>query len=265
MKTIFFAFILIFLQSAGLYAVSINQLEQYFENEQYEDLRREVRRVSNEIKHDPAVLYFLAFTSNAPDSALSLYQRVAENFPSSKYADQALYRLGQYNFFTGNYTQARHSFARLLRGYSKSYLKDDAQYLYCQCILAQGKEDSAKVFLKAFVQNVRRSPYVDSAILDLESLGGVSITLPTAPAKSQQKDYYSIRVASFSSFESAKNALFKLSKIYPHVEVGELRLGTTDYYLVYLGRFETFDKAQQYAQLYIEPHLQEYKIMQRRP
>ncbi len=251
-----------FLLFCRLYAADMNQLQAYFENEQFDELGRAVRSAVKIAPANPDILFFLAYTSASPDSALPLYRRVAEKYPKSKFADQALYRLGQYYFFSGDYATARRYFARLLRNYPKSFLKDDAQYLYCQCILAHGKKDSAKIFLKAFVQNVRRSPYVDSAILDLENLGGIKpkpkIAMPAKP-----KTYYSIQVASFKSFESAKNALFKLAKIYPHVEVGDKQLGNTEYYVVYLGRFNSFDKAQHYARLYIEPQLQDYKIVQR--
>ena len=264
MKTFAFALLLMFVLNAGIAATSIDELESYFKNERYDQLAHEVRRAPAYLVNDPAFLFFKAFISTTPDSALPLYQRIVDNFPTAKYADQALFRLGQYHYFSQDYAKARHLFSRLLRGYPGSYLKDDAQYLYCQCILAQGKTDSAKVFLKAFVQNVQRSPYVDSAILDLESLGGVSTTMSNTQSQPIQKTFYSIHVASFKSFESAKNALHKLSKIYPHVEVGERRLGNTDHYLVYLGRFDTQEKAQQYADLYIEPHLQEYKVVQRR-
>ncbi len=244
-------------------ASDIDLLESYFKNEQYDALKKELPRVAREHADDPAVLFFRGYTTNDPDSAAVFYQRVADKYPTSKYADFALYRLGQYYFFIEDYAKARRRFSRLLRGYPSSYLKDDAQYLYCQSVLAQGKTDSAKLFLKAFVQNVRRSPYVDNAILDLESLGGVSTTVSKPKRRPEKKTYYSIQVASFKSFESAKNALFKLSKVYPHVEVGERTLGNTDYYLVYLGRFDSREKARQYARLYIEPHLQDYKVVER--
>ncbi len=252
------------LTGAMLFASDIDLLESCFRNEQYDELKKELPLVAKKHADDPAVLFFQGFTTNDPDSAALFYQQVVDKHPDSQYADFALFRLGQYYFFMEDYTKARRRFSRLLRGYPSSYLKDDAQYLYCQCVLAQGKTDSAKLFLKAFVQNVRRSPYVDNAILDLESLGGISTTVSQPKRQPAKKTFYSIQVASFKSFESAKKALFKLSKIYPHVEVGERTLGNTDYYLVYLGRFDSREKARQYARLYIKPHLQDYKVVERR-
>ena len=255
--------LIVFIASAYILASDIDMLESYFENEQYDVLRQQVGRLAGKYPNNPTVLFFKGYSSTDPDSALFYYQQVASRFPESKYAANAHYRLGQFYYFVGDYQQARQRFSTLLRSYPSSYLKDDAQYLYCQCIMAQGKTDSAKIFLKAFVQNVRRSPYVNSAILDLESLGGLSTNAAPVSAAPKEKDFYSIRVASFKSFESAKNALFKLSNIYPHVEVSERRLGNTNYYIVYLGRFESRDKARQYAKLYIEPHLQDYEIVRR--
>ena len=262
MKQIAFALIVLF-TSANIRASELDLLETCFENEQFDALRQQLGRVAGKYPNNPAVLFFQGVSCTDPDSALFYYKQVASRYPDSKYAANAYLRLGQYYYFAGDYQQARQRFSALLRNYPSSYLKDDAQYLYCQCILAQGKTDSAKIFLKAFVQNVRRSSYVNSAILDLESLGGLSTNVAPEASAPQKKDFYSIRVASFKSFKSAKNALFKLSKIYPHVEVGERRLGNTNYYLVYLGRFHSRQKALHYAKLYIEPHLQEYEIVRR--
>ena len=69
------------------------------------------------------------------------------------------------------YDLAAKYYSFLTRRYPSSTLKDDAQYLFCQCKLAQGKLDSAHIFLQAFIKNAPRSPYVDLAVMDLESSG----------------------------------------------------------------------------------------------
>jgi hypothetical protein len=236
-------------------------LENYFAQEKYQEMRQLLPSVLPGAADDPSVIFFRGFLHANPDSAVRYYQQVATIFPKSKYADYALFRLGQYFYFSGDYRKARNNFSSLVRGYPNSELRDDAQYLYCQCILAQGKADSAKLFLKAFVQNINRSPYVDNAIMDLESLGGLPAEKPAEPEQNRLAIGYAIQVASYKDFDEAKNALYKLAKVFAHVEVGESKLGNTTYYHVLIGSFDSVEKAQKYAELYIEPHLSEYKIV----
>ncbi|MBN1561000.1 SPOR domain-containing protein [candidate division KSB1 bacterium] len=243
-----------------LLSTDIKVLEDYFEQQRYDELKNALTSYAMSAPNDPSVLFFRGYFHQHADSAATYYRRVVYNFPNSKYADHALLRLGQLAYFNNDFAAARHHFSRLLRNFADSEWRDDAQYLYCQCIMAQGKVDSAKLFLKAFIQNVQRSPYVDAAILDLESLGGLPTEILTPPEKSPVA--HSIQVASYKDFSDAKNALFKLSRVFPHVEIGERTLGNTKYYNVLIGSFESREKAMKYAQLYIRPHLSEYKIVE---
>ena len=79
-------------------ASDIDLLESYFKNEQYEALKKELPRVAGEHADDPTVLFFQGYTTDDPDSAALFYQRVVDKYPTSKYADFALFRLGQYYF-----------------------------------------------------------------------------------------------------------------------------------------------------------------------
>ena len=246
--------------SGSQVSADIKLLEAYFEQQRYEELEHALPSHIMSYPNDPSVLFFRGFFHHNPDSAATYYRRVVYDFPNSKYADYALLRLGQHCYFMNDFATARHHFSRLLRNFSDSEWHDDAQYLYCQCIIAQGKADSAKLFLKAFIQNVQRSPYVDAAILDLESLGGLPLDTLTPPGKNPVE--YSIQVASYKDFSDAKNTLLKLSRVFPHVEIGERTLGNTKFYSVLVGSFESKEKAIKYAELYIQPHLTEYKIVE---
>lgn len=237
----------------------IKVLDDYFEQERFAELENVLASFVENASNDPSVLFFQGYFHNNPDSATKYYRRVIYDYPQSKYADYALFRLGQFSYFENDYAAARHYFSRLVQNFSSSELRDDAQYLYCQCIIAQGKVDSAKLFLKAFVQNVKRSPFVDAAILDLESLGGLPLDR-LEPKRTSVA--YAIQVASYKDFTDAKNALYKLSRVFPHVEIGERTLGNKTYYHVLIGRFESKEKAIKYANLYIEPHLTEFKIIE---
>ncbi|MBN1479405.1 SPOR domain-containing protein [candidate division KSB1 bacterium] len=245
--------------------IDVAELEKLFDQENYEQLKKALQSSTATSEDDPSILFFRGFLQENPEAAVGDYLRVADEFPNSKYADFSLFRLGQYYYFKANYVEARRFFSRLILNYRQSELRDDAQYLYCQCIMAAGKTDSAKLFLKAFVQNVERSPFVDAAILDLESLGGLPQQSLSQPALKKKSVVFAIQVASYINRSDAQDAIRKLSHVFPHVRVGERTLGNTLYYLVLIGKFESREKAAAYARLYIAPHLTEYKIVEQTP
>ncbi len=241
---------------------AVADLDQLFEQENYQQLESLLPSHMAAFPNDPHVIFFQGYVQTDPTQAVIFYQRVVTDFPTSTYADYALLRLGQYYYFEGHYLTARRYFSQLFRTFPDSELKDDAQYLYCQSILADGKIDSAKLFLKAFVQNAKRSPYVDAAILDVEDLGGLAPEELVKPPVKKQKSFFSIQVASYKNQTDAKNAMHKLSRVFPHVTVGERTLGNTTYYRVLIGKFNSKDKATEYARLYIKPHLSEYTVIE---
>ncbi|MBN1464795.1 tetratricopeptide repeat protein [candidate division KSB1 bacterium] len=252
-------FVFLLALGGSLLSVDVRMLESFFEQQRYDELERAISSLQT-LPDDPSLLFFRGYFQSNPDSAVTYYGRVINHFPNSKYADYALLRLGQYSYFDDDFSTARRHLSRLVRHFPDSEWRDDAQYLYCQCIIAQGKVDSAKLFLKAFVQNVQRSPFVDAAILDLESLGG--LPLDTLISQKKSSVGYSIQVASYKDFNDAKDVLYKLARVFPHVEIGERTLGNTKYYNVLIGSFESREKASRYAQLYIQPHLTEYKVVE---
>ncbi len=240
----------------------VADLDRAFEAEDFEQLKQLLPSHMSIYPNDPLVLFFQGFVHSDPAQAVSFYKRVVTEYPTSKYADYAVFRIGQFHYFNADYLKARRYFSSLFRKFPYSDLRDDAQYLYCQSILAEGKVDSAKLFLKTFVQNARRSPFVDAAILDVESLGGLAQDELSKPAQKKLTAEYSIQVATYKNLSDADNAMQKLSRVFPHVTTGERTLGNATYYDVLIGKFDTKAKATNYARLYIKPHLNEYKVIE---
>jgi hypothetical protein len=239
-------------------ADSIAALDSCFQQQNYQELQVRLPNLAALFPNNPSILFYQAFLQTNADSALTLYKKMVALAPLSPFVDQALFRIGQYYYFSQEYQKARPYFSALFKKYLHSPLRDDAQYLYCQCVFAQGKDDSARVFLKAFIQNSGQSAYIDQAILDLESMGGI-----TATNESGERQYYSIQVATFRNDEDARNAALKLGRLFSHVEILDQSPGYSSNRAVLIGKFTSEEKAQRYAELYIQPHQIEYKIVAR--
>lgn len=245
----------------------IEKLQRYFQESQFDKLKNDLPDVATKYPDNPIVLFLQGVLEKNPQMAMQYYRRVLNDYPTFEYADHALFRLGQYSYFEQNYQHAKHHFSRLARHYPESDLKDDAQYLYCQCLLAQGKKDSAKTFLKIFVQNAKRSPFVDLAVLDIERLGGIPLDELHGFTIHKESDHqifkYTIQVGAFKNLSNAERVINGLDNKFPFVEMGEKTLGNTVYHLVWIGKFKTKNQAREYARNYIAPYIDDYRIVER--
>lgn len=250
----------LFLTSLTRAAVDMEMLKGYFAEQRFEELQNTLPEAAAIFPNHPNIAFYQAYLNVHSDSAVAQYKKVLSAKPPSDHLDQALMRLGQYSFSIGEYKRARSYLAALFK-FPRSSLRDDAQYLYCQCVLAEGLLDSARIFLNAFIQNINQSPFIDNAILDLESLGGA--VSPAKPSRDENGGfYYTIQIASYKSSAEAENAGLKLNRLFSHVEVVKRTLGGSRYWAVHVGKFKSEEKAERYAELYIKPHLKEYKIVE---
>ena len=227
-------------------------LDSLFLIRNYDELKGRLPQIAAHDRGHPAVLFYQAFLESNADTAQALYKKVIAAAPNTAFAEQALFRLGQYHFSMQQYGKARSFFSALFKKYPQSVWRDDAQYLYCLCVAAQGKTDSARVFLTAFVQK-SQSPYIDQAVLDLEQLGG---------AMPPVDDYFTLQIALFDNREEAQQAVQKLAHVFSHVEI--LEQPETSRLAVTVGRFSSRERAQRYAELYIQPSLPTFKIISRK-
>ncbi|MDZ7346156.1 MAG: SPOR domain-containing protein [candidate division KSB1 bacterium] len=227
-------------------------LDSLYAAQDWEALQRTLLQYRALYPHDANLDFFRAVLTADADSARTLYLKFLEADPQSPYADQALLRLGQYYFAVRDYSTARSYFARLFRNFIASPLRDDAQFLYCQCVLAEDKVDSARAFLNAFVRRVSESPFVDQAVWDLEQIGAAA-----APPKAA---YYAVQAAAFRDEAAAQEAAQKIRRLFPLVEVKfDSQSGNLWYILI--GKFSDRQRAERYADLYLRPTLKNVRIV----
>jgi len=232
----------------------IERLERLHREDRFIALEQELPDVERRYINHPTVLYFRALLEEDGEKARDLYSRVYQAHGTSKYADDALFRIGQYYYARGQYHRARNAFSVLARSYSGSSIKDDSQYLICQSLLAEGKSDSARLFFYTFVRNSPDSPYSDLAILDLEyHLGG-------APDLSVESHPYAVQVGAFSKWLNAKKAREKCHESGLDAGIVPIKRSGRTLYAVRIGQFNSREEAARFAMRYFK----EYHIVDRR-
>lgn len=238
----------------------VQKVDRLLQEKRFKELADELNSLNSREQSHSTALFARALITTDGKSAHRLYNDLVQKDHSSKYADQAIFRIAQYHYLTKNYKAAKGYFSLLSRHYDDSQLKDDAQYMYCQCLLAQGAVDSAKLFLRTFVKNVRHSPFVDLAVLDLEDLEQANV-LDDQEVEAMR---FSIQVGAFSNRDNAKRFADTLTKRNIPADIVEKRIGRQRLYAVWVGRFSSRESARSYAGRHLANIIDDYQIVDRK-
>ena len=91
-------------------------------NGQVEAVKAEVPSLLAKYPNNPGVLYLQALTTSEGAEAVRIYQSIVDNFPSSEWADDALYKVYQFYYSLGLYRTAEIKMAQLRKNYPNSPL-----------------------------------------------------------------------------------------------------------------------------------------------
>lgn len=226
------------------------------------ELERVLPALSKSFPDHPSVLFYQALFENDAGKALSLYNTIHSKHPRSKYADDALFRVGQFYHTTGQLDRADSIYNKLLSDYPQSELLDRAAYAQCQVLFARGEFDAAETHLRHFLQFFPRSEFTDVVVWDLENLQQ-DIDQATLREIIEQENVFSIQIGVLRQLKNAKRVQKELSEKFNDVNIREQLLGNEKLYAITLGTFYERKKAEQFAKRFIAPHLDDYKIIKK--
>lgn len=87
---------------------------------QVEAVKTEIPALLAKYPNNPGVLYLQALTTTEGAEAVRIYQSIVDNFPSSEWADDALYKVYQFYYSLGLYRTAEIKMAQLRKNYPGS-------------------------------------------------------------------------------------------------------------------------------------------------
>lgn len=182
---------------------------QQIENGQADEVRNELIGLKEKYPVDPSVMFLEGVLTENGQKAVIIYQKVVDEYPDSKYADAALYRIYSYYYALGLYESATEKLNKLIADYPKSpYIKIAKQnQLPTNPEITQ--EDETKI-------PQRKSEYVNEA------------------------DYkFTIQAGAFSKKENAESLKLKFEKSGIYSEIKDKLVAGTTFHVVYVGKFVT--------------------------
>jgi tetratricopeptide (TPR) repeat protein len=181
-----------------------------------EEVKENLVDLKEEYPNDPSVMFLDGVLTENGQQAVLIYQNIVDDYPQSKYADAALYRIFSYYYALGLYETAKEKLKLLIDNYPASpYIK-----IAEQSVLPSGENIS-----------------VDEEPLDNGQ------TLP------EQKYEFTIQAGAFTNFENAALLKNNLEKSGILARIGEKNVGGTTFHIVYAGQFVAYEDAEEFLQL----------------
>jgi tetratricopeptide (TPR) repeat protein len=167
--------------------------------------------------NDPSVMFLDAVLKENGQEAIVIYQNIVDNYPKSKYADAALYRIFSYYYALGLYDTAREKIKQLKESYPES-------------------------------------PYINIADQNLSALED-TVEIEKSNAEEENKSLpeevykFTIQAGAFTNLDNANYLLSEFENAGIFSRLGEKTVGGTTFHVVYAGKFEKYEDAENFLQV----------------
>ncbi|MDH3269415.1 MAG: SPOR domain-containing protein [Ignavibacteria bacterium] len=166
---------------------------------------------------DPSVMFLDAVLKENGQEAIVIYQDIVDNYPKSKYADAALYRIFSYYYALGLYDTAREKLKLLKTSYPAS------PYI-------QVADQNLSLLEKSDVQET------------------ITKTEETKP-KTEENYKYTIQAGAFTNLDNAKKLSGEFESAGIYTKLDDKIVGGTTFHVVYAGKFEKIEDAESFLQV----------------
>lgn len=217
-KYLFYFALLFSALSININAQDVNIVPylQQIENGKADEVRNELIGLKEKYSDDPSVMFLEGVLTENGQKAVVIYQKVVDEYPDSKYADAALYRIYSYYYALGLYEAATEKLNKLITDYSNSpYIKI-------------AKQNQLPVN-----PEITQEDDTDVTQQKKEDVVG--------------DDYkFTIQAGAFSKIENAESLQLKFEKSGIFSEIKDKLVAGTTFHVVYVGKFVTENDAESF-------------------
>jgi tetratricopeptide (TPR) repeat protein len=204
--------------STNLNAQDVNIVPylQQIENGKADEVRNELVGLKERYSDDPSVMFLEGVLTENGQKAVVIYQKVVVEYPDSKYADAALYRIYSYYYALGLYESATEKLNKLIADYPKSpYIKI-------------AKQNQLPVN-----PEITQEDETDITQQKNEDVKGANYK-------------FTIQAGAFSNKENAESLQLKFEKSGIFSEIKDKLVAGTTFHVVYVGKFVTENDAESF-------------------
>ena len=212
-------FLLLFFSSGKLYSQDVDIIPylKAIENGNIGQAKEALVDLKEKNPDDPSVKFLDGVLKENGQEAVVIYQDIVDNYPKSKYADAALYRIFSYYYALGLYETAQEKLKQLKTSYPTSpYIQVADQNL-------SALEKSEVKEQKNVVEEIK--PKVE-------------------------EDYkFTIQAGAFTNLDNANKLIGEFESAGIYSNLGQKIVGGTTFHVVYAGKFEKYEDAENFLQV----------------
>ncbi len=215
MKAVKFYLIFILLSAATVIGQEIDIVPELkmIEEGNIDQAKKSLASLISSSPNDPSVIFLDGVLTEEGESALEKFEAVYNNFPSSRYADAALYRIFSFYYALGIYNRAEDYLDKLKSEYPNS------------------------PYIKAADRTI---PDEDASI--------ITDTKPAVEQTVKQSGNFTVQAGAFLNMNNAQKLLENLKNSGYTVEIFPKEVGGSILNVVTVGRFENPEEAQSLIQ-----------------
>ena len=236
-------------------------------------VRDKIPELLEQYPNEPGVFYLDAATTLDGDTALMKYQDFMEQYPNSRYSDDALIKIGEYLYSRGLYTQASTKLQKFAEDYPESEHVQRALNLMVRSYQATGELDSARYYVDQALFSVpglntssydlpeRKSKLVKISDKEAETRkSGTPVKTPSKPSKDANNPWV-IQVGAFSKYDNARRLVTQLRQVGYQVVQEEIQSGNRRLHAVRVVRYSSKAEAVKVAQELKKRFGLEYRVI----
>ena len=100
--------------------------------------------------NNPDVIFLDALLDSEIERSINKFKKIANNYSSSRYADESVMKVGEYYYSLGSYIQASNWLIKIPKYYSNSDYLENSIKLYLNSLIVSGIQDTAIYYAKVF-------------------------------------------------------------------------------------------------------------------
>ncbi|MGB7055303.1 MAG: SPOR domain-containing protein [bacterium] len=179
------------------------------------------------------VFYYLGRLSVNPDSAVSYYYDVINNYPQSRYADISYLEIAKINVARKSFRTAIANLDALIKRYPETEYRDEIMFWQGVSYISVDETEEGAAILKELQKSFPESVWSERA---------ANITL----TKDVEQEYYTIQLGSYRNKSNAEKYAATLREKGLDVRVVQAFVKGQTYYRVWAGQFLTLEQAKEY-------------------
>ena len=148
LKTVLSSVILLF--STFIQSQNLTRYFNLMEEGKLSEVRSDINLLLEQFPNHSGVMFLAAQSQERAKDAVMAYKKLIQNHPNSKYADDAMIKVGEYLYARGLYTQASAQLAKIPKAYPKSDHVQRAIDLQINSLLAIGEKDSIATYIASY-------------------------------------------------------------------------------------------------------------------